>query len=109
MWFASALTLHYHYQQRLSKATKTFGWLKTHSRPGSGLTALNARRLAQAIILPTLLYGSAVLQPKTAFINKLSVVWTRVLRWITNCFECTNINTLFPEAALLPIETYIYK
>src|SRR5260221_12514961 len=33
----------------------------------------------------------------------------KVLRWITNCCDCTNVNTLFPEASLLPIETSVFK
>src|SRR5712691_1314904 len=109
MWFAAALTSHYHYQQRLSKATKTFSWLKTHSRPGSGLTAINARRLAQAVILPTMLYGSTVLQPKASALNKLSTLWMKVLRWVTNCFDSSNNNAVYLEVALMPLESYCLK
>src|SRR6266566_1289607 len=109
MWFSAPLTTHYHYQQRLAKGIKTFGWLKTHSRPGSGLTAINARRLAQAVILPIMLYGSTVLQPKTASLIKLSVLWMKVLRWVTNCFDSTNNNAVYPEAALMPLESYCLK
>jgi hypothetical protein len=80
--------------------------LKPLSTPGSGLTGYNARRLAQAVILPSLLYGSAVFTPNTASFTHLNSLWTRVLRWITNCFYSTNRNILFPEAALMPLESY---
>lgn len=109
MWFSSNLNVHHHFQQRYSKGCRTFGWLQTHSRPGSGLSAVNALRLAQAVILPTILYGSEVLQPKAAALNLLNSLWTRVLRWITNFFKSTDINILYPEAALMPLEIYCYK
>jgi hypothetical protein len=108
-WFSSTLTTHHHFQQRYVKACKTFGYLQSLSKPGSGLTAYNARTLAQAVILPTLLYGAEVFQPKTAALNKLNSIWTRVLRWVTNCFTSTHTNILFSEAALLPLETYCKK
>src|SRR5260221_5044727 len=33
----------------------------------------------------------------------------KVLRWITNCFDSSNNNAVFPEAALMPLESYCLK
>jgi hypothetical protein len=107
--FTTTLTTHHHFQQRYIKACRTFGYLKSLSKPRSGLTAYNARTLARAVILPTLLYGAEVFVPKTAALNKLNTIWTRVLRWITNCFTSNHTNILFPEAALLPLDIYCMK
>jgi hypothetical protein len=106
VWFQPSFSSHHHYQQRFTKALHTFNILKPLSSPGSGLTGYNARRLAQAVILPSLLYGSAVFTPNAASFTHLNSLWTRVLRWITNCFYSTNRNVLFPEAALMPLESY---
>jgi hypothetical protein len=108
-WFSSSLSSHYHFQQRVSKARKTFGYLQSLSKHGYRLTAINARRLAQAAILPSLLYGTEVFQPKTASLNLLNTTWSQVLRWITNCFRSTLTNNLDTEDTWMPLEIYCFK
>jgi hypothetical protein len=80
--FTITLTTHHHFQQRYINACRTFGYLKSLAKPGSGLTAHNARTLACAIILPTLLYCAEDFLPKTAALNKLNRIWTRVLLYL---------------------------
>jgi hypothetical protein len=109
IWFSSNLSPFYHFQQRYTKAHNILGRLKSLSRPGTGLIAINARRLAQAVILTSLLYGSTVLQPNNTALRHLSSFWIRALRLITNCFRTTNSLTLYPETSLLPIPIYCYK
>jgi hypothetical protein len=68
-WFSSTLTTHHHFQQRFAQASKTFGYLQSLSSPGTGLTAFNAHRLAQAVILPLSFMARKYLNPKPAHLT----------------------------------------
>lgn len=72
--------------------------------PGKGLTIYGARRLAKGIILPTILYGAYILDPRVNMTNKIQKVWNRVLRWITNAFWATNVTIMWAESCLVPIK-----
>ena len=50
-----------HFTKRLSLAQAAFDRIKRLSTPGGKLSAYSARRMAKAIILPTLLYGAEFL------------------------------------------------
>jgi hypothetical protein len=62
--FSFKLSSPYHFSLRYNKANNTFGRLKSLSGPGIGLRAVNARRLAQTVILPSQVYKSSIYLPK---------------------------------------------
>ena len=76
---------------------------------GKGLTPYQCRRLAKAILLPTMLYGAEVFQPPATILSKMETMWRRVQRWITNCFRATETRAWSAEACLMPIELYIIQ
>lgn len=109
LWFTDNLSSHTHYQKRLAKARSMFFLLRTLSPPGSSLTPLNNRRLAQAILLPILLYGAGAFPPDNSALSQIATFWNSVLRWVTNCFSSTNKAILPIEAALLPTDISCWK
>jgi len=83
-----------HYANRLPLAQAAFDRIKRLSSPSGRLTPYSARRMAKAIIIPTLLYGVEFLDPSATMRHKMEVLLNRVKRWITNCFYSTNTNVL---------------
>jgi len=83
-----------HYTNRLTLVQAAFDRIKRLSSSGDRLTPYSARRMAKAIIIPTLLYGAEFLDPSTTMKHKMKVLLNQVKRWITNCFYSTNTNVL---------------
>ena len=69
-----------------------------------GLAPYMNPRLASGLILPILTYGADLLVPNSAMLNKMTVLWNRVLRWVTNCFLSTPVCVLPCEACLPPLD-----
>jgi len=96
-----------HYANRLALAQAAFDRIKRLSSPGGRLTPYSARRMAKAIIIPTLLYGAEFLDPRATMRHKMEVQLNRVKWWITNCFYSTNTNVLSAEACIMPVDLYL--
>lgn len=109
LWFPENLSLTLHYGHRLTNARNMFFLLHTLSPPGSGLTSLNNRRLAQGILCPILLYGAGVFPPTTTSLNAIAIFWNTVLGWVTNCFHSTNHTILPAKASLFPAHILAWK
>lgn len=109
LWFSDNLSTFEHFKRRTEKATRTFQLIRSLSPPGSGLTSHNNRKLAQAIILPSLLYGADVFAPNNSSLKMLATCWHQVLRWVTNMFRNSNLHTLYPEACLPPIQACCHR
>ena len=99
----SNLSTRTHFTKRLSQAQAVFERIKRLSTLGGKLSAYRARRMAKAIILPTLLYGAEILDPQPGTQKKMEVFLNRVRRWITSCFYSTNTDPRSAESWLMPI------
>lgn len=60
------------------------------------------RRLATGLILPILIYGADLVTPNAFSLGKMTILWTKVLIWVTNCFYLTPVSILPCEACLPP-------
>jgi len=67
-----------HYANRLALAQAAFDRIKRLSSPGGRLTPYSARRMAKAIIIPTLWYGVEFLDPTVTMRHKMEVLLNRV-------------------------------
>jgi len=63
-----------HYANRLALTQAAFDRIKRLSSPGGRLTPYSARRMAKAIIIPTLLYGTEFLDPSATMKHKMEVL-----------------------------------
>ena len=45
--------------------------------------------------------------PNSPMLNKMTVFWNRVLRWVTNCFLSTPVSILPCEACLSPLDSLL--
>ena len=108
-WWTPNMNPAKHFTKRLSITQGAFERIQRPSGFGKGLTPYQCRRLAKAILLPTMLYGAEVFQPQATILSKMETMWRRVQRWITNCFRVTEIKALSAEACLMPIELYIMQ
>jgi len=96
-----------HYTNRLALAQAAFDRIRRLSSPGSRLTPYSARKMAKAIIIPTLLYCAEFLDLSATIKHKMEVPLNRIKRWITNCFYSTNTNVLSAEASIMPVDLYL--
>ena len=96
-----------HYAKRLALTQAAFDRIKRLSSLGGRLTPYSARRMAKAIIIPTLLYGAEFLDPSATMTHKMEVLLNRVKRWITNCVYSTKTNVLSAEACIMPVDLYL--
>src|SRR5207237_4567793 len=103
-WFTPSLETTTHFMKRLSRAQGAFALIKRLAPPGIGLSPYMCRRLAAGLILPILTYGADLFIPTKATLDKLSVFWNKVLRWVTNCFSSTIVTVLPCEACLPPLQ-----
>ena len=102
-WFTPSLETTTHFMKRLSRAQGAFAIVKRLAPPGIGLSPYMCRRLVAGLILPILTYGADLFIPTKATLDKLSVLWNKVLRWVTNCFSSTTVTVLPCEACLPPL------
>jgi len=105
-WLTENAETSTYYRKRLALAQATFIRIQRLSMPGKGLNPYGARRLAEGIILPTLLYGAEIFDLTVTMIGKMQTFWNRVLQWITNSFYATNTTVVSAEACLAPIKLY---
>src|SRR5207302_2290604 len=96
-----------HFMKRLSRAQGAFALVKRLAPPGTGLSPYMCRRLASSLVLPILSYGADLFIPTKATLDKLSVFWNKVLRWVTNCFSTTIVTVLPYEACLPPLQSLL--
>ena len=102
-WFTPSMETSPHFTKRLVLAQGAFTIVKQLSTPGSGLPPYLNRRLAMGLLLPILTYGCDLFSPNAAMLNKMTVFWNKVMRWITNCFTSTPVPILACEACLPPL------
>lgn len=95
-----------HFIKRCQSASKTFAIVRRFSTAGKGFTPANARKLATMAILPILTYGASALPPSAQALGKMTTVWSKVIRWVTNCFRTSNIHVLTAELAFPAIGPY---
>jgi len=69
-----------HYSNRLALAQAAFDRIKRLSSPGGMLTPYSARRMAKAIIIPTLLYSSEFLNPSATMKYNMEVLLNHI-KW----------------------------
>ena len=96
-----------HFHKRLALAQGAFSIIKQLSTPGMGLAPHMNRRLASGLILPILTYGADLLVPNSSMLGKMTVLWNRVLRWVTNSFLSTPVSVLPCEACLPPLDSLL--
>ena len=97
-----------HFHKRFALAQGAFSIIKELSPPpGMGLAPHMNRRLASGLILPILTYGADLLVPNPAMLGKMTILWNRVLRWVTNCFLSTTVSVLPCEACLPPLDSLL--
>ena len=106
-WFTSNLHTTAHFDKRLALAQGAFGIIRQLSPAGKGLSPHANRRLASGLILPILSYGADLFVPNTSTLDKMTVFWNKVLRWVTNCFRSTPVTILSCEACLPPLDCYL--
>ena len=103
-WFTPPMESSVHFHKCLALVQGAFSIIKQLSHPGMGLASYMNRRLALALILPILTYGPDLLVPNSAILSKMTVLWNRVLRWVTNCFLSTPVSVLPCKACLPPLD-----
>ena len=106
-WFTPSMETSVHFHKRLVLAQGAFSIIKQLSPPGMGLAPYINRRLASGLILPILTYEADLLVPNSTMLNKMTVLWNRVLRWVTNCFLSMPVSILPCEACLPPLDLLI--
>src|SRR5207302_6546020 len=89
------------------RAQEAFAIVKRLAPPGIGLSPYMCPRLAAGLVLPILTYGADLFVLTKATLDKLSVFWNKVLRWVTNCFSSTMVTVLPCEACLPPLQSLL--
>ena len=93
-----------HFSRRYALANTTLATICRLSPPGMGLPPYLCLSLARLLLVPILLYGSAVWNPPPSIMSPMSVFWHWVCRWITNSFSTTKAN-MFAQRSLSPSTT----
>jgi len=106
-WFTPSMETSTHFQKRLALAQGAFSIIKQLSPPEMGLAPHMNRRLATGLILPILTYGADLFAPNASSLSKMTVLWNKVLRWVTNCFYLTPVSILPCEACLPPLDSFL--
>ena len=105
-WLSPALNSLHHFAHRVSLAQASFSFVKRLSSPGAGVRPFLNHRIAHGLLLPILIYGSALLVPNSHSLGAMNSFWHRTCRWVTNCFFSTPTSILTREACLPPIAAY---
>src|SRR5205807_3094755 len=84
-----------------------FSLFKRLAPPGMGLPPHICHRLASGLVFPILSYGADHFIPIKATLDKLSVFWNKVLRWVANCFSSTPVTILPCEVCLPPLQSLL--
>jgi len=105
--FTPAFDPRSHFSRRYTLASAALATLRRLSPPGMGLPLYLCLSLARSLLVPILLYGSAVWTPPPSIMGPMSVFWHRVCRWITNCFSSTNLTCLHREACVPPLPALV--
>src|SRR5437588_10951160 len=87
--------------------SRSFLARQTPCPAGYGPPPHMCHRLASSLVLPILSYGADLFIPTKATLDKLSVFWNKVLRWVTNCFSTTIVTVLPCEACLPPLQSLL--
>ena len=95
-----------YFTKRLTLMQGAFIRIQRLSAHSKGPSPYMMRRLPKGIILPMILYGAEILEPKVTMMRKMQMLWNRVLRWITNLFHETNVTVLSVKACLAPVRIY---
>ena len=106
-WLTPSMESSVHFHTSLTWAHGAFSIIKQLSPPGMGPAPDMNRRLASRLILPILTYGADLLVPNSAMLSKMTVLWNRVLRWVTHCFLPTRVSVLPCEACLPPLDSLL--